>query len=49
LEAVIFERFKEFKEKYRLEKAYETPEFIDFAGEHVRIRVYLDRFEAQFY
>jgi hypothetical protein len=49
LEAVIFERFKEFKDKYRLEKAYETPEFIDFAGEHVRIRVYLDRFEAQFY
>ena len=49
IDAIISEKFGEYKEKHKLEKVYEAPEFIDFAGEHVRVRVYLDRFEAQFY
>jgi hypothetical protein len=49
LEAIILEQFKEFKEEYKLEKVDETPEFLEYAGEGLRLRIYLDRFQAQFY
>ena len=49
VEAVLSGKFAEFKAKHAMQKAQEAPDFLELAAEGFRVRVYLDRFEAQFY
>jgi len=49
LEAILSGQFAELKAKWALQKVLEAPDFIEYSAEGFRIRVFLDRFEAQFY